>query len=377
MIVIQYFLKWVKTAKVSDRAAAASALARAYIQNDLAFDDRMAAEAALTMLLDDPAPQVRLALSETLSLSHRAPAQVIAALAADQEEVAAPVLARSPLVADSELIDRLAAGPASVQELIADRPQVSMALAAAIAEIGSAEACAVLARNGSARIAGLSYRRMIERHGTSPALRQALAADRRMPTDCRHLLLLRVGEALSTAPLVKALIGCQRAEKVAREACVKASITLIDDTDAGEHAALVEHLRLRGDLTSAFLVRAVAHGKIDFFGAALVTLTGQGEPRVGALLAGGRDAALKSLFSRAGLKPVTQEPIIAALKIWRDVANGTRVAGPQEVSWAMLKGTEESGAAPADRAALTALVRQIHLEALRANARHQALELAA
>lgn len=375
MTVIEYFLKWIKSAKAAERAAAAVALAHAYLRQELTFEERLSAEAALTLLLDDPSPKVRLALSETLSLSHRAPAQVIAALAADQIDVAAPVLVRSPLLSDGDLVDRVASGVPKVQVLIASRPQLSLPVSAAIAEVGAAEACLELVRNPSARIAGLSYRRMIERHGGHAALRAALAADRRLPADCRHLLLRRVGEALSAAPFVRALMGASRAEKLAREACANASLTLIDATDRSEHAALVEHLRLSGDLTLSFLIRAVAYGKIDFFGAALVSLSGQSEARVRALLAGGRDAALSALLSRAELSPVSHAPVLTALKIWREVAVGRRIAGPQEVSWHMLRALD--GDESAEGAALAALLRRIHLDALRSNARREALALAA
>jgi len=377
--VIQHFLKWMETAKVSERAAGAAALARTYLQKDLSFDDRLAAEAALTFLLDDPSPKVRLALSETLSLSHRAPMQVVMALAADQPQVAAPIIVRSPLLTDSDLIDRVATGDTRIQVLVASRPRVSIALSASIAEVGSAEACLALLRNGGAQIAALSFRRMVERHGSDAPARHALAADRRLPPECRHLLVVRVGEALSSAPLVQALMGSSRAEKLAREACVKASITLIDSTDSREHAALVEHLRLRGDLTSAFLVRAVVYGKIDFFGAALVALTGRNETRVQSILAVGRDAALSALFAKAGLKQITHLPILAALKIWREVANGERTAGPQEVSWHMLKALEADlrRRGVSEDTPLSGLLRRIHLEVLRENARYQALELAA
>ncbi len=88
-----------------------AALARAYIKGELAFEDRCAAEAALTLLLDDPSSKVRQALAEALSLSPLAPPQIIAALASDQPEVAAMVLARSPLLSDLDLIERVAAGP--------------------------------------------------------------------------------------------------------------------------------------------------------------------------------------------------------------------------------------------------------------------------
>ena len=372
-MVVQHFLKWIYTARVLERAAAAAALARAYVDHDLPFVDRCAAEAAMTLLLDDPSAKVRHAIAETLAMSRHAPLQILGALASDQPDIAALVLARSPLFTDSDLIDRVAAGCGAVQCAVAGRPRVSMALAAAIAEVGEADACMALLGNSGAEIASLSFRRMAERLGHVAALREAMLADRRMPPDCRHLLLVKVGEALKQSPLVVALMGAALAERLAREACVKASITLNERTHMDEHGALVEHLRLRGDLTPSFVVRAVAHGKVDFFGSVLVALTGQGAARVTALLSGGKDVALAALFRSAGLAPATHCVILRALKVWREVARGKRVAGPQEVTWLML---EELGDPPGD-ADLAGLLKSMHLDALRENARGHALRIAA
>ena len=372
-MIVSHFLKWINTARVAERAAAAAALARAYVDADLPFEDRCAAEAALTLLLDDASAKVRHAMAEALSMSRHAPAQIIAALAADQPDVAGVVLARSPLLTDSDLIDRVAAAGDAIHALIADRPVLSMAVSAAIAEIAGPKACVVLLGNSGADIASLSFRRMAERHGHVAALREALIADPRLPADCRHMLLTKLGEALRGSPLVLALMGPARADRVMRDACVKASVTLIENTQAAEHPALIEHLRLRGDLTASFLIRTVAHGKVDFFGSALIALSGHSGDRVRALLAGGHDTALLALFSAAGLAKATHGIILRALKVWREVANGKRVAGVQEVSWLMLK--ELGGqAAQGD---LAALVKSIHLEALRQNARGHALAIAA
>jgi uncharacterized protein (DUF2336 family) len=379
-MIVQHFLKWVDTARVPERAAAASALARAYIMSDLAFEDRCGAEAALTLLLDDPSPKVRLALAEALSLSARAPAQIVHALSCDQPEVAAMVILRSPLLTDADLIDRVAAGDGASQRLVAMRPSLSMSLAAAIAEVGEAAACVELLNNAGADIASLSFARMAERHGHLPSVREAMLGDSRLPAGTRHMLLVKLGEALRTAPLVLALMGKTRAERVTREACINASLTLIDRTPPEEHAALVGHLRLRGDLTAGFLIRAVAHGKIDFFGAALGSLAGKDAARVRSLLANGREVALSALFRAAGLGENVHGVILAALKVWRAVANGKRVAGAQEVSWLMLKELNaapgQSGPAEADRE-LAALLKRIHLDALRENARGHALAIAA
>jgi uncharacterized protein (DUF2336 family) len=372
-MVVSHFLKWVYTAKVAERSAAAAALARAYVNHELAFEDRCAAEAALTLLLDDPSYKVRLAMADALSMSHHAPAQIISALAADQAEVAALVLARSPLLADADLVDHVAAGQGGVQKVIAGRPSVSMSVAAAIAEIGEAEACAELLGNGGAEIASLSLRRIAERHGDVPQVREAILSNPMLPPDCRHLLMVKIGEALKAAPLVVALIGRQRAEKLTRETCARACITLIDGTTMDEHPALVEHLRLAGELTPAFMIRAVAHGKIDFFGSVLAALSGQAGPRITGVLAGGRDVAVTALLRSAGLPPGLHQVIVTALKVWREVANGKRIAGAQEVSWAMLR---ELGEPTADTE-LAALLKSIHLDTLRENARGHALAIAA
>ncbi len=372
-MVVSHFLKWLSTARVSERAAAAAALARAYVDRELPFEDRCAAEAALTLLLDDASSKVRQSMAEALAMSRHAPVQIIAALASDQPEVAGPVLACSPLLTDTDLIDRVATGQKATQKLIAGRPVVSMTVSAALAEIGDAEACAALLANGGADIASLSFRRMAERHGHLAAVREALIVDARLPADCRHMLLVKLGETLKGSPLVQALMGAARADRIMRDACVKASLMLIEGTCAEEHAALVEHLRLRGDLTASFLVRTIAHGKVDFFGSALVALTGRAQHHVRALLAGGHDIALKALLAAAGLAATTHAVLLRALKVWREVANGKRTAGVQEVSWLMLKELGGQGA----EGDLAALVKKIHLDALRENARGHALAIAA
>lgn len=370
-MIVHQFLKWIETAKVAERAAAANALGRAYAVSDLSFDDRCAAEAALTMLLDDPSPKVRLAMAESLSLSQRAPVQIISALAWDQPEISGLVLMRSPVLSDEVLIDLVAGSTAEASRQIALRPQVSAPLAAAIAEVGEALACVALVANTGAEISPASLKRIAERHGQVAAVREALLTNRQLSPDTQHLLLGKLGEALSASPLVRALMGAPRAERVTKEACVSACVSLLDHTPVAECPTLVQQLRASGQLTSGFLVRIVAFGKIDFFGAALVALSGHKEARVRSLLADGRDVAMEALFRASGLAASTFPAFVAAIHIWRDVARGKRVAGPQEVSWQMMQVAGNSDPK------LSALLSTIHVQLLRGNARRHATELQA
>ncbi len=91
-MIVRNFLQWVRTAPASERAEATSALARAYLYSDLSADDLAAAEGAMLMLLDDPSPLVRRALADALAADQSAPPAIVIALAADQPQIAAPVL---------------------------------------------------------------------------------------------------------------------------------------------------------------------------------------------------------------------------------------------------------------------------------------------
>src|SRR5271155_5022036 len=120
-MIVRHFLDWVRTAPAGKRAEATGALARAYLYSDLSREDAASAEGALLMLLDDASPLVRRALADTLAASAKAPPAIVMALAADQPQIAAPVLALSPLFVDADLVDAVATGGGAVQAAIACR----------------------------------------------------------------------------------------------------------------------------------------------------------------------------------------------------------------------------------------------------------------
>jgi uncharacterized protein (DUF2336 family) len=145
-MIVRQFLQWVRQAPPGERAEATSALARAYLYSDLSPDDLAAAEGAMIMLLDDPSPLVRRALSEVFTSCEQAPQVVVHALAADQPDVALPVLEFSPLRED-DLVDLIATGRAEAQIAVAKRCLLTRGAAAAMAEVGEADACLALLEN--------------------------------------------------------------------------------------------------------------------------------------------------------------------------------------------------------------------------------------
>lgn len=379
---VQHYLKMIENASVAQRCHATAALAHIYLHSDLERDERYATEAVLTLLLDDPSPKVRLALAEAFSTSVRAPAHIVASLARDQIEIATYILGRSLLLTDGDLIDCVAGGSGEAQRVIAGRSRVSPAVSAAIIEIGETVAVVELLANTQARILPVSFRRLIERMGHLAEVRAFLIDDERLPADCRHSLAVMTAEALRQMDIVQMLMGGRRAERVTHEACVKASISLVAATPINEYPALVEHLQLRGDITTAFVIRVVAAGRIDFFGAILVALSGYNHTRVRGLLIDGRRPVLGALFSAAGLPESTHPSLCVAIQAWRDVANGKLKARLQDVVRSMIEqiaheSTRSETTPVAANDDMLSLLKGIYHEAIRENVRHHALAIAA
>jgi uncharacterized protein (DUF2336 family) len=319
-MIVRDFLIWMETAPAERRAEAAHALARAYLYAEVDDETRSAMEAALTLLLDDPAADVRMALADSLGSSDGAPRHIIVSLATDQADIAELVLSRSPLFIDAELVDIAAAVSGRLQLAIAKRPVLSNAVAASIAEVGDREACLTMLANKGAAIARISFRRIAERFAEEVAVRDALLEREDLPADVHQRIVRSVGDQLGALIIRKAWVPENRAKAVTREACDRATVAIAAETETEELSALVEHLRVTGQLTTALLLRAVCAGNVAFFETALAALSGAPHARIASLVRAGRISALRAAYNKAGLPPLAFDAFSAALDTWRQVA---------------------------------------------------------
>ena len=282
-MIVRQFLQWIRHAPPGERAEATSALARAYLYSDLSTDDIAAAEGAMIMLLDDPSPLVRRALADVFATSQKAPLVVVHALANDQPEIAMSILALSPLLQEADLIDLVATAQPSAQAAIASRAMLPRSLAAAIAEVGSAQACLALLENSDADIASFSIDRIVERFGHLAAIREPVMARPDLPMATRQALLSKLSQTLAGFVAGRQWLGPEHAEDAAREACEKATVALAADTPYEEVGQLVQHLRQSGQLTAGMILRALLSGNVVLFEEALAELSGVPIDRVTSL----------------------------------------------------------------------------------------------
>lgn len=316
-MIIETFMRWAEKAKASERAKAANALGRAYLHSTMDAHERQAALLAMTWLLDDPSPKVRLALAQALGGAEQAPRALILSLCLDQPEIAAEVIGRSPILSDIDLVDLAARGDGVTRALIASRYVLTQPVCAAIAEIGDEAEIEIMLANPGAIVTRHSLRRIAERHAGSAILRDMLLEREELPLDARHRLALSLSEALGDSDLVRNILGARRSERLLREACEEATVALAGIADASDMDNLIDHLAEQEFLTPAFLMQALCLGKIDFFAAAISHLSSLQEKRVRSILADGRWHAIRALYEAAGLAREMSEVFVEATLEWR------------------------------------------------------------
>jgi uncharacterized protein (DUF2336 family) len=370
-MIVRQFLQWVRQAPAGERAEATSALARAYLYSDLSPDDLAAAEGAMIMLLDDPSPLVRRALSEAFAVAEKAPQVVVQALAADQPDVALPVLACSPLLFEDDLVDLIATGHTDVQIAIAGRVPLPRALAAAIAEVGAAEACLALLENPAADIASFSVDRMIERFGHLAQIRENLLAREDLPMAMRQALLSKLSQTLAGFVAARQWLKSEHAEFATKDACEKATVALAADTGYGEVGALVQHLRQSGQLTAGMILRALLSGNVVLFEEALAELSGVSIDRVTAYIHDKNISGFRALYREAGLPELAYPAFREALVAMRAGALIGEQGGAARLKRRMVERVLNAcmDERSEDAASLLALLRRFAVEAAREEAR--------
>ena len=162
-----------------------------------------------------------------------------------------------------------------MQAAIARRPTLPCSVAAAIAEVGIAEACLILIENPGADLAPFSLDRIVERFGHLAAIREALFARDDLPAADAAGAGRQASETLAGFVVARHWL-----DEDARAAHRAGSLREGDCHARRRHAAarevrpLIRHLRETGQLTAGLILRALLSGNMALFEEALAELAG-------------------------------------------------------------------------------------------------------
>ncbi len=286
------FLAWSQKASPEQRAKAAATLANAYLREPSPARNargaktgrttdfgvlRRDAELCLAMLAEDASMLVRRALASALAGAREAPREIITTLANDEPDVAAIVLAHSPVLSDAELAECATFGCETVQIALARRQSLSAEVAVFLAENDRREVAIALIENPAANVPPAALRRIAEHFERDHELRDALLARADLPAALRYDLIAAATGAL---PFSASGRGERRVERMMRDALERCAIRSARARPAHEVSDLMRRLRATGALTAALLLRALVSGDRGFFDAAAVELTGISAERI-------------------------------------------------------------------------------------------------
>lgn len=125
-------------------------------------------------LLGDVERTLRRELAKEFSHRRDVPKDLVLALANDHHDVAAPILANSPLLEDPELVEVIRHGMREHLLAITTRPQVSETVSAALVEKGNDEVLISLADNPGAAFAEPTLEKLVAKTKTIPGLQEPL-----------------------------------------------------------------------------------------------------------------------------------------------------------------------------------------------------------
>jgi uncharacterized protein (DUF2336 family) len=248
---------------------------------------------------------------------------------------------------------------------------LSRPLAAAIAEVGCAQACLALLENIDADIAPFSIDRVVERFGHLSAIREPLMARDDLPMATRQALLAKLSQTLAGFVAGRQWMGSEHAEDAAREACEKATVALAAETPYEEVGHLVQHLRQSGQLTAGMILRGLLSGNVVLFEEALAELSGLPIDRVTSYIHDRNISGFAALYRKAGLPDAAYPAFREALTAMREGALIGEQSGVARLKRRMVERVLSACAAERnpDIASLLALLQHFAVEAAREEAR--------
>lgn len=224
---------------------------------------------------------IRKALATRLAHADWAPAALVNVLALDEIEIAAPILASSPVLHDEDLLQILVEASLDHQIAVARRPNISGRIADAVIDRGVPAVLTALATNRTAQISGDSFRRLVDHSRRIAALRGPLSRHPGLTEALAEQMYHWVGAALRESISIRFQVDERKFGAAVYDA-VEGVIRKErgddhpEDTPEREEMErrLVAKLQAAGQLKPAMLVRATRERRLSLVVHGLSALSG-------------------------------------------------------------------------------------------------------
>ncbi len=220
---------------------------------------------------------LRLRLADQLSFAPWAPSGLINALALDDIEIARPLIARSPVLKDHDLIRVLTMATIEHQIEVARRPDLGGDVVKAILDQADPVVMTTLAGNETADISGLAMTRLVAASRKIASLRAPLSRHPNLNLELACALYSWVGDVLKGEIIGRFKVDAAALDKalgqVKADALSGAASPANGESDQQDmETRLVAKLEAADQLRPGFLLRSLREGKLHLFKVALASL---------------------------------------------------------------------------------------------------------
>jgi len=217
---------------------------------------------------------IRLRLAERLATAAWAPSALINVLAMDDIDIARPVIARSPVLQNHDLIRILAVATIEHQIEVARRPHLPGEVVKVILDQADPVVLTTLAGNISADVSLFAMTRLLAAAGKIDAMRAPLSRHPELNLELASILYGWAGEALRAEIAQRFGVDGAAFDEALRQAtndsldgvrqAVSPTATDDDATGSGDQR-LIAKLEASGQLRPGFLLRTLREGKLPLF----------------------------------------------------------------------------------------------------------------
>ena len=187
--------------------------------------DRPLATAVLELLVRDLAVEVRQALASTVAASTRLPPHIARQLAGNSIEVADPILQRSPVLSDEDLVRVVRTNAMQYALAVAGRERLSELVSDALVDTGHAEVVARLVDNVGASISQSTMQRVVQDYRGNDQIHTRVIRRPELPFEVVEQLIGVMGERLEWELIRDRGLSAEEARALMHAVCERATIS--------------------------------------------------------------------------------------------------------------------------------------------------------
>lgn len=265
---------------------------------------------------------IRKALASRLAHADWAPPALVNVLALDEIEIAAPILASSPVLQDDDLLKILIEASLDHQIAVARRPQISGRVTDAVIERAVPAVLTALATNRTAQISGDGFRRLVDHSRRIAALRGPLTRHPGLSQALAEQMYHWVGSALRESISGRFQVDERKinaavydaVDEVIRRPRPEAIPVETPEREEMERR-LVDKLQAAGQLKPAMLIRAARERRFSLVLHGLATLSGFTVNQIRQALSAPSPEALYYACASVGIDRAVFPTLLAELRV--------------------------------------------------------------